>query len=59
MSVVISNLTSVHHDNPNRYEVCINDDRIALFDHIPSDGLAECLRQAAEAVERAALRERE
>lgn len=50
MSVIISNLTGGHHDNPNCYEVCINDDRITLFDHTPSDGLAQCLRQATEAV---------
>lgn len=52
MSVVISNLSAFHHDFPGMYEVCINDERIALFDHVPSDGLAECLRLAAEAVEK-------
>lgn len=55
MSVVISNLTAFHQDNPGTYEVCINDERIALFDHTPSDGLAECLRLAAEAVEKASV----
>lgn len=54
MSIVISNVGYGHHDNPCVYEVCINDEpRIALFEHVPSDGLAECLRKAAEAVDKA------
>ena len=33
------------------YDVCINDKLIAQFKHKRSDGLATCLRKAADAVE--------
>jgi len=35
-----------------RYTLHINDQHICTFTHKRSDGLAECLRKAAEAVER-------
>lgn len=55
MSVVITNV-SKHHDfvGLNQYVVRINHDPvIAHFDHVRSEGLAECLRRAAEAVDAA------
>jgi len=52
MSVVISN-TSTHDDleGENFYEVRIAGRLIATFTHVRRDGMAECLRRAAEAVE--------
>lgn len=55
MSVVITNV-SLHYDwqGVNQYVVRINHDPvIAHFDHVRSEGLAECLRRAAEAVDAA------
>lgn len=60
MSVVISNLTLHKQNEPSAYELCINEDRIVLFLHNPSDGLATCLRQAADAIDQqSARKERE
>lgn len=53
MSITITNV-STHHDNVgvNTYDVRVNNyPVIARFDHVRSEGLAECLRRAAEAVE--------
>ena len=52
MSVVISN-TSTHDDleGENSYEVRIGGRLIAGFSHVRRDGLADCLRRAAEAVD--------
>lgn len=55
MSVVITNI-SQHNDlrGLNQYEVRINRDPvIANFDHVRSEGLAACLRKAADAVDAA------
>jgi hypothetical protein len=55
MSVLINNI-SRHNDlrGLNQYEVRINNDPvIARFSHVRSDGLAECLRKAADAVDAA------
>ncbi|TCR07297.1 hypothetical protein [Neorhizobium sp. JUb45] len=52
MSVVINNI-SRHGDlrGLNQYEVRINNDLvIARFSHVRSEGLAACLRKAADAV---------
>lgn len=35
------------------YKICINSNLIAFFDHKREDGLATCLRKAAEAVDKA------
>lgn len=43
-----SNITGLH-----RYRVQINNELICEFDHVREDGLAECLRKAADAVEQA------
>ncbi|MFA6043354.1 MAG: hypothetical protein WC718_00090 [Phycisphaerales bacterium] len=45
------------HDDPDKlgertYEVRINREVVAMFQHHRGDGLAECLRKAAAAVER-------
>lgn len=50
---------STHEDNYglNQYELRINSRVIAKFDHVRSEGLAVCLRKAAEAAERAHLDE--
>lgn len=56
MSVVITNI-SRHGDMQglNQYVVRINNDPvIARFYHVRSEGLAACLRRAADAVEAAA-----
>ena len=55
MSVVITNV-SEHFDveGLNQYIVRINNKPIiAEFEHVRSDGLAVCLRKAADAVETA------
>jgi hypothetical protein len=52
VSIIISNVArALHHDNEPGYEIRINEELVALFRHIPSDGLAECLRRAADAVD--------
>jgi hypothetical protein len=60
MSVVITNV-STHDDltGPNDYIVRINSQPvIARFTHVRSEGLAACLRRAAEAVEAAEVKGR-
>lgn len=55
MSVVITNV-SRHGDMTglNQYVVRLNNDPvIASFDHVRSEGLAVCLRKAADAVDAA------
>jgi len=55
MSVIISNV-SEHDDldGVNTYIIHLSDKPvIATFDHVRSEGLAECLRKAADAVEAA------
>ena len=59
MSVVITNV-SKHGDlvGKNQYVVRINSGpTIAMFDHVRSEGLAECLRKAAAAVDDAQKRD--
>jgi hypothetical protein len=52
MSIIISNITDVPTSvGPNKYEVCINRKLITTFTHNRQDGLATCLRKAADAVE--------
>ena len=50
MSIIIQNITegdpAIHH-----YQLRINQEAICTFEHARSEGLAQCLRQAAEAVE--------
>ncbi len=59
MPIIISNMGSpnrIEGEYPGglrRYEVKINTELIATFDHCRRDGLAVCLRLAAEAVEEA------
>jgi hypothetical protein len=59
MPIIISNMGSpnrIEGEDPGglrRYEVKINTELIATFDHCRRDGLAVCLRLAAEAVEEA------
>lgn len=53
MSVVIQNVTK--HSKPtgiHDYVLRINAEEICRFKHRREDGLAECLRRAAEAVEK-------
>lgn len=59
MSIIIHNITEGHKPvGLNQYEVLINRKHICFFDHDRSfEGLAQCLRDAADAVE--ALGERE
>lgn len=54
MSVIITNV-SEHDDleGENDYVLRINHRDIARFKHVRSDGLAACLRRAAEAAEAA------
>jgi hypothetical protein len=59
MSVIITNV-STHDDEEgvNQYVVRINQNPIiARFDHVRSEGLAECLRRAADAVDAATRKE--
>lgn len=55
MSIIIHNITTSHKPTGiNNYEVLINRKHICFFDHDRSfDGLAECLRDAADAVDAA------
>ena len=51
MSVIIHNIGG----DPNgvsEYELCINERRLATFKHDRRKGLAECLREAAKAMDR-------
>lgn len=59
MSILITNV-STHDDltGSNQYTVRINNQPvIARFDHVRSEGLAMCLRRAAEAVEATQIKE--
>lgn len=51
--IIIHNISGDNFDYTgiNHYQVRINQKIIAEFDHKRSDGLAECLRLAADAVE--------
>jgi hypothetical protein len=53
MSIIIHNISGDDFDvtGLNKYQVRINQKVIAEFEHTRSDGLAECLRKAAIAVE--------
>tara|TARA_R100000365_G_C2748614_1_gene80763 strand:- start:11039 stop:11263 length:225 start_codon:yes stop_codon:yes gene_type:complete len=54
MAVIIQNISS--HDDmigSNDYVVRINNQTIAYFGHVRSEGLATCLRKAADAVDAA------
>lgn len=53
MAIIIHNISGDDFDYTglNKYQVRINQKVIAEFEHTRSDGLAECLRKAAEAVE--------
>lgn len=53
MSVIITNITK--HNKPtgeHSYVLKINATEIARFTHVRENGLAECLRKAADAVEK-------
>lgn len=53
MSVTINNVSERPSEaGINYYEVTIGPQVIATFAHIRADGLAACLRHAADAVER-------
>lgn len=54
MSVIITNV-SEHDDleGENDYVLRINNREIARFKHVRKEGLAECLRRAADAAGRA------
>lgn len=53
MAIIIQNISGDNFDYTgiNQYQVRINNKVIAEFQHTRSDGLAECLRLAAKAVE--------
>jgi hypothetical protein len=52
MSIIIQNITDVPTSvGSNKYQVRINQKVIAEYYHNREDGLAECLRKAATAVE--------
>lgn len=53
MAIIIHNISGDNFDYTgiNQYQVRINNRVIAEFQHTRSDGLAECLRLAAKAVE--------
>lgn len=51
MSVIIHNLGPLPGEDINgvyKYELLINVSQIAIFEHRRSDGLAACLRKAAD-----------
>ena len=51
MSIIITNI-SEGEGIPDRYVVRVNQDLICYFDHTrTADGLAQCLRDAADAVD--------
>ena len=53
MGILIHNITGdgVPDDAPHDYVLRINDRVICRFQHVRSEGLAECLRRAADAVD--------
>lgn len=59
MAVIIQNLTAIDNefDGICTYQVRINRKHFAYFDHLRSEGLATCLRKAADAVELAEKKE--
>ncbi len=55
--IAIVNVTRPPADKgPNKYELRVNHDVIATFQHRREEGLAKCLRLAAEAVEDANIK---
>ena len=51
MSIIITNITE-GNGSPDRYAVRVNQDLICYFDHTRAiEGLAQCLRDAADAVD--------
>ncbi len=52
MAVIIQNVSTGPMTGNQHYVVRINERHITEFDHIREDGLAECLRKAAAAVEK-------
>lgn len=54
MPVIIENMspTDLADDKLHSYRLRINGDVIAFFPHRRDEGLAECLRRAADAAER-------
>lgn len=55
MGILIHNISGdgVPDDAPHDYVLRINSDVITRFQHVRSEGLAECLRRAADAVDAA------
>lgn len=55
MPIIIENHTArgVSNDEPHRYHLRVNDRLLCTFEHVRSNGLAECLRRAADAWEKA------
>lgn len=53
MAIIIQNISGDNFDYTgiNHYQIRINQKVIAEFDHTRSEGLAKCLRLAADAVE--------
>jgi hypothetical protein len=60
MAVIIQNVSEGPMTGLQQYIVRINSDPVvATFEHIREDGLAECLRKAADAVEAVSAATRE
>lgn len=55
MSIIINNISKGPPIGLNEYELLINNRRIIFFEHIREKGLADCLRRAADAVDKAEL----
>ena len=53
MAIIVHNITEggIDYSGINKYQVRINQKVIAEFEHLRTDGLATCLRKAADAVE--------
>lgn len=51
MIAIINDGTNPNSNGLHHYRVQINDTLICEFDHVREDGLAECLRKAANAVD--------
>ena len=53
MAIIVHNITEggIDYAGINKYQVRINQKVIAEFEHLRTDGLAVCLRKAADAVE--------
>ena len=51
MAIIIKNIDPAADDEESTYKLSINLDEITVFKHKRKDGLAECLRKAAKAVE--------